>query len=146
VTVEMARNIRVYAGYARDRYNRDEAATGRVTLGGHASNVFGTGLDLSASNARIDRPTGAYQSRYLSVGRALGRSVYASVDYATSLSVIRFVRSDGLVIETHPWMRRVSGNGTVTVGRRLSLLITCDYDRDDLSTQFRVLSGLAVRL
>lgn len=145
VTVEVASNVRVYAGYARDRNNRDDAATGRVTMGSHAGNLAGSGLDVSGSVARIDRPSGAYQSWYVSIGRAVGRTVYVSGDYATSLSVVRFVRSDGLLIETHPQMRRFTGNASMALGRRLSLMFTGDYERDDSSTQLRILSGLGVR-
>jgi hypothetical protein len=146
VTVEVARNVRVYAGYARDRYNRDEAPNGRVTIGGHAGDLFGSGVDVSGSNTRVERNGPAYQSRSVSVGRSIGRAVYASVDYATSLSVVRFVRSDGIVIETRPWMRRVSGSGSILLGRRLSLLVTCDYETDDTSRQIRMLAGLSARL
>jgi hypothetical protein len=142
----MARNVRVYAGYARDRYNRDEAPSGRVTIGGHAGNLFGSGVDVSGSNTRVDRDGSPYQSRYVSVGRSIGRTVYASVDYATSLSVVRFVRSDGIVVETRPWMRRVSGSGSILLGRRLSLLLTCDYETDETSRQTRILTGLSARL
>ncbi|MEQ1575989.1 MAG: hypothetical protein ABL993_17270 [Vicinamibacterales bacterium] len=146
LTVEVAPNVRVYAGYARDRNNREDSATGRVTLGGHAANLLGTGFDVSASNARIDRPGGAYQSRYVSIGHSLGPSVHVSGDYSTSLSVVRVVRSDGLVIETHPWMRRFSGHGSIAFNHRWSLQFTCDYERDDRARQIRVLSGLEVRL
>jgi hypothetical protein len=145
VTVEVARNVRVYAGYWRDRNNRDDAVTGRTLIGGHAGNLLGTGFDVSASNSRIDRPLGPYNSKYVSVGHAIGRAAYLSVDYATSLSVVRFLRSDGLVIETRPWMRRVTANGSVTLGRRLGLQFMCDFDRDDTATQVRMLTGLSVR-
>jgi hypothetical protein len=144
-TVEVVRNVRVHAGYSRDRYDRNEAPSGRITIGGHGGNILGSGLDVSASNTHIDRPGGSYQSRYLSVGRSIGRSVYASADYATSLSIVRFVRSDGIVIETNPRMWRLSGNGSVTLGRYFSLMVTCDYERADASRQIRVLSGLGVR-
>ena len=68
------------------------------------------------------------------------------MDYATSLSVVRFVRSDGIVVETRPWMRRVSGSGSILLGRRLSLLLTCDYETDETSRQIRMLAGLSARL
>ncbi len=57
-------------------------------------------------------PAGDYHSSYVSIGHSLGRRGYLSVDYATSLSVVRFIRSDGVVIDTRPRTRRVSGNGS----------------------------------
>jgi hypothetical protein len=146
VTVEIVPRLRVYAGYSRDRTNRDDSATGRSLFGGHAGNVLGTGFDLSASDSRIQRATGPYHSRYLSVGRSLGRAVYVSVDYSTSLSVIRFLRSDGVIIETRPSTRRYSGSASITLNRYLSLLTTVDQTVDDSLRELRVLSGLSYRI
>jgi hypothetical protein len=82
----------------------------------------------------------------VSVGRSLGRSLYVSVDYATSLSVVRFVRSDGIVIETRPSTRRWSATGSASVSRHWSLLGTLDWSTDDTMRELRVLSGLSYRL
>ncbi len=146
LTVEVVKNVRIYGGIATDRNNRDDDPTARVTLGGHAGNVFGSGFDLSASDARINRPNAPFHSRYLSVGRALGRAVYLSVDYSTSLSVVRFQRSDGLVIETRPWTRQFTINGSAMLNRYLSLLVTVDDEADDTSTGLRLFSGLSYRI
>jgi hypothetical protein len=88
---------------------------------------------------------GAYNSRYLSIGRSLGRAVYVSADYSTSLSIIRFLRSDGIVIETRPWTRRFSGSGNAMLGRHLSVLTTVDYTIDDAQRELRTFSGLSYR-
>jgi len=146
VRVRVARQIELNAGYARDRNNRDDASTGRVTLGFHASNPFGLGLDLAGSDARIDRPTGPYHSRYVSIGRSIGRSWYVSGDYSTSLAVVRYVRSDGLVIETRPWTRRLSGNVSATLGPRYSLISVVDYTMDEAVHDLRIMTGLTWRL
>jgi hypothetical protein len=145
LTVEVFRGTQLYASYAQDRTNREDALTGRVMVGGHASNLLGSGFDVSASNSRIDRPAGAYHSRYVSVGRAIRRSLYVSGDYSTSLSVVQFLRSDGIVIETRPWTRRFSGSANATLGRSVSLLFTVDYTRDEAQDELRVLSGLSYR-
>ena len=145
VTVEVFRGTRIYGSYALDRTNRDDALTGRVTVGGHASNILRSGFDVSGSDSRIDRPMGAYHSRYFSVGRTVGRAVYVSGDYSMSLSVIRFLRSDGIIIETRPWTRRFSGSGNATLGRHFSLLLTVDYTRDDAQNELRTFSGLSYR-
>jgi hypothetical protein len=146
VTVEVVPRVRLYAGYSRDRTNRDDSTTGRTLLGGHAGNVFGTGFDVSGSDSLIDRAAGPYHSRYFSVGRSVGRAVYVSIDYSTSLSVVRFLRSDGVLIETRPSTRRYSGSASITLNRYFSLLTTVDQTVDDDLKELRVLSGLSYRI
>ncbi len=146
VSVRVARQVDVYVGYARDRNNRDDAPTGRLTIGGYAGNLLGTGLDVSASDALIDRPTGPYHSRYISVGRRVGRGVYLSGDYSTSLAVVRFVRSDGVTIETRPWTHRLSGNASVILTRQFSLVGVADYTTDEGLRDLRIMTGLSYRL
>jgi hypothetical protein len=146
ITVQMLPRVRLYAGYSRDRTNRDESSTGRIIVGGHAGNMFGSGVDVSASDSRVERASGPYHSRYVSVGRSLGRAVYVSLDYSTSLAVIRFLRSDGVVIETRPSTRRYSGSASITLNRYLSLLTTVDQTVDDDLRELRVLSGLSYRI
>jgi hypothetical protein len=145
VTTEVFRGTRIYASYSQDRTNRDDALTGRVTVGWHASNLLRSGFDVSGSDSRIDRPMGAYNARYFSIGRSVGRALYVSADYSSSLSVIQFLRSDGLLIETRPWTRRFSGSANALLGRRFSVLTTVDYTRDDAQNELRTFSGLSYR-
>jgi hypothetical protein len=146
ITVEVVPRVRVYAGYSRDRTNREDSATGRALFGGHASNVFGSGFDLSGSDSRVERSAGPYHSSYFSIGRSIGRSVYVSMDYSTSLSVVRFLRSDGVIIETRPSTRRYSGSASITLNRALSLLTNVDRTVDGDLTELRVLTGLSYRI
>ncbi len=75
-TVEVVHRVRVYAGYSRDKNNRDAEATGRTLVGAYASNVAHSGFDVTASDNLMERPQGqSYHSRYVSVGRQLGRGV-----------------------------------------------------------------------
>jgi hypothetical protein len=145
VTVEVAPRVRVYSGYARDKNNRDAQQMGRFLFGGYAGNLGGSGLDLTASDSMIQQPTGHYHSQYVSVGRQIGRSVYVSGDYSTSLSVIRFSRSDGIVVEMRPHMSRFSGTASINVGRSVSLLTTLEQTSDDQSHDLRLLSGITYR-
>ncbi|MEZ5288826.1 MAG: hypothetical protein R2712_29305 [Vicinamibacterales bacterium] len=117
-----------------------------MTVGGHAGNVGGSGFDVSGTFGRYDRPTGPYTSTYVSVGHDIGRAWYVSGDYSTSLSVVRFIRSDGVVIETRPSTRRLSGTANATLGRHLSFMLVMDYTRDTGFSELRVLSGLTYRL
>ena len=146
VTVQAVRGLHVYASYARDRNNRDDAPTARVMFGGQAGDIVKSGVDAAFSDARIERSTGPYHSRYVSVGRGIGRAAYASVDYSTSLSVIRFERLDGVIIETRPSTRRWSGSSSINVGRAVSLLLTVDRTTDDTVRDLRMLTGLSYRI
>lgn len=146
VSLKVAKGIEINGGYYRDRNNREDAATGRLTLGMYSSNLFGSGFDVSGSDAIIDRPSGPYHSRYVSIGRSIGRSLYASADYSTSLAVLRFVRSDGVAIETRPWTRRLSGNVSATINRQFSLIGVVDYMMDEGLKDLRVMTGLTYRI
>ena len=146
MTVEIVRRVHVYGGYSRDKNNRDTDPTGRVLVGGYASNVANSGVDVTASDSLLNRPGGSYHSRYVSVGRELKRGVYLSGDVTTSLSVIRYSRSDGITVETRPSTVRYSGTTTINVGRSTSLLATIERSVGDDYTEFRVLSGLTFRI
>jgi hypothetical protein len=146
VTVQPVRSVHVYGSYARDRNNRDDAPAARVTFGGQAGDIMKSGVDAAFSDARIERSTGPYHSRYVSIGRGIGRAAYASVDYSTSLSVIRFERLDGVIIETRPSTHRWSGSGSINVGRALSLLLSLDHTTDDTVRDLRILTGLSYRI
>ena len=145
ITVEVARGVRVFAGYARDRGNRDDGSTGRITAGFHASNVLRSGIDVTVSDNRIDRPDNTYDSWYASIGRSFGGRVYVSLDYATALSVLRFTSSDGVVVESRPQTNRFSLNGSVNLGRSVSLLLAAERGTDDRATDLRGTAGLSVR-
>jgi hypothetical protein len=146
VTIKVAKQIEVYGGYYRDRNNQEDVATGRLTLGAYSSNLFGSGFDVSGSDAMIDRPSGPYHSQYISVGHTLGRKAYVSGDYSTSLAVVRFVRSDGVAIETRPWTHRFSANMSATLNRQFSLIGVVDYMVDEGLKDFRVMTGLTYRI
>ncbi len=145
LTVEVARGVRVFAGYASDRGNRDDGSTGRITAGFHASNVFRSGIDVTVSDNRIDRPDGAYDAWYASVGRSFGGRVYVSLDYATALSVLRFTGTDGVVVETRPQTNRFALNGSVNLSRTLSLLLTAERSSGDFGTGTRGQAGISLR-
>lgn len=146
VTFSLTRTLRVFGGYGQDRNNRDDQVSGRVTAGLYTSNLFRTGLDVTASTNRIDRGTnGSYNSWYVSVGRQVGRAVYLSGDYTSSLSVYHFTSATGFVIDTRPTSRRVALSGVINATRAASLLVTAERVLYNDSNQWRVLSGLTYR-
>jgi len=100
---------------------------------------------VTASDSITDGPSRGLHSQYVSLGRQIGRSVYLYGDYSTSLSVLLFSRSDGVVVETRPHTRRVSGTATITLPKSTSLMFTLDRTVDDQSTDLRVMAGLTYR-
>jgi hypothetical protein len=145
-TVEVFPRTRIYAGYSRDKNNRDDAPTGRWLVGGFASNVFQSGLDLTFSDSRTSRPGGTYHSTYASVGRELGQRVYATAEYSTALSLVRFLGSDGLLIESRPETTRAGLSASVLLWRSTSFVINVERTAGDDYTELRVLSGLTYRM
>ena len=87
VTVEVLKNVRVHAGYAADRHNREDRSFRRLSAGVWAANVARSGFDVTLSDNRSERPEGSYDAWYASLGRSLGQKVYLTADYATSLAV-----------------------------------------------------------
>jgi hypothetical protein len=136
----------VYGGYSRDKNNRDAEPTHRVLIGGYATNVGGTGFDITASDSMMHRAAGSYDSLYLSVGKQIGRRTYVSGDFSSSLSVVRFSRSDGIVIETRPHATRISGTVTASINRVWSLMGMIEHTSETSLGEFRVLTGLTYRI
>lgn len=145
VTVEVLPRLRLHAGYAQDRDNRDTQAYGRLTAGLWATNVLGSGLDLSISDNRMQRPTGDYDAWYGSIGRNFGQRLYVSLDYSTSLSILRITDSGGVTIESRPHTRRLGISANANLSRRLSLFLTAERFVDDTSTDYRAVLGINYR-
>jgi hypothetical protein len=145
-TVEFARGWRAWAGYYQDKNNRDDVAQNRWQFGLSSFNVLGSGFDVFVSDNRTNRPGSAtYDAWYFSLGRSLGSRFYLTVDYSTSLSVLRLTDSGGLQIETRPSSTRVSASGVWNATRSFSILLTAEQLDDDTSTQYRGLLGLTFR-
>lgn len=147
VTAEVLPRVRAYVGYSRDKNNRDDVATARWTAGGFASNVLGSGVDLTVSDSRMTRSTGSFHSTFVSAGRELGSRVYTTAEFSTALSQVRFVRGDGLLVETRPSTKRFGGNAAVQLWRSMSgyLSVERTLDGDDYR-EWRALTGLTLRL
>ena len=146
VYLEILRGVRLQAGYSRDKTNRDDTASGRVNFGVSITNLAGSGVDVTATDSRMNRPTGRYDSLYVSVGRSAGRRVYLSGDYSSSLSVIRATgQVDPIQVDLRPRLNRFSGSAVVTVGRTTTLLVQAERTADQATTEFRLLAGISYR-
>ena len=145
VTVEILSRVRVHGGYTRDRNNRDSAPTGRLTYGASTPDLAGSGFDLTVTNTTMDRPTGRYNSLYASGGRQVGRSVYLSADYSSSVSVVRYTRSDGFTIDLQPHTRQFGGSALVNLARGMAVHVLVSNTRDDETNELRLLAGLTLR-
>jgi hypothetical protein len=143
-TVTVARNIRVFAGYGRDRNNQQDLPIGRLNAGVFSGSLFGTGWDFRAS---MSRWTGAtpHNSLSFSAGHNIGRRVYISGDYTSSLSVFKFTGADGVVVENRPNYKLFSVSSNMNLSRTLSLLFTFDHTMGDTYSENRVLAGVTFR-
>ena len=138
--------VSLFGGRYQDKTNRDDRPANRTTIGGNATNVGDSGFDVAASLTRTERTSGNYRSDYASLGRQIGRHVYVTGDYTTSLSVIQFSRSDGLIIEERPTNKRLSVTSSINVGSTTTLQVTVDRTWDTSYREFRLLTGIAYRL
>lgn len=139
------RGIRIWGGWGRDKNNRQDQWYDRVSYGVYLNDIFELGLDLVMSNQQLDRGDSSYDSTYVSLGKTLGRRLYVSLDYITSLSVFVFNDADGGIVEVRPKSTRYSLSLNATLGRRLSLLLVAEHTDHDQYDELRVLSGLACR-
>lgn len=147
VSGEILPRVRTYVGYSRDRNNRADAPTGRWQAGGFAGDLFGSGVDVTVSASRMRGPAGAYHSTFVSAGRELGRRIYATAELSTALSLVRFLRWDGFVVETRPTTKRFGGNATLQLWRSTSSFVSLEHTRDgDDYREWRALTGLTVRI
>ncbi len=145
ITVEVLRGTRLIAGYSREKDNQSDRAYGRTTLGLWSTNVLGTGFDVTVTDSRSNRPGGAYDSWYASLGRNLGKRFYLSAEYTTSLSILQLYNTDGVLVETQPRSKRYSLYGLWNVDRHFSLMLTGERIREDTVTDNRLLLGLVYR-
>jgi hypothetical protein len=87
----------------------------------------------------------SFDSWYVSLGRSVGRRLYLTTDYGSSLSVLRFLTASGFLIENRPHTRRLALSGVMNMSGGTSLLVTAERLSDTGSTQTRFLSGLSYR-
>jgi hypothetical protein len=146
LTLGLTRTLRVFGGYSQDKNSSSTDAVNRVSFGLSSSNLFKTGLDVHVSDYRYSGGTGpSYDSWYASVGRSITPRVYLSGEYTSSLSILRYVQSSGIVIENRPRTKRFGGTAIVHVGRMASVLVIFDHTQDDNYRENRVLAGLNFR-
>ena len=145
-TVEVARGVRVFAGYGQDKNDRDADPMDRLSFGLYTSNLFGSGIDVNVTDYRYTRGSASsYDSWYVSAGRSFGPRLYISGESTTSLSVLRYTREDGFLVENRPHTDRFGASANIYLSRTLSLLVVADYTRDEGYKETRFLSGLSVR-
>jgi hypothetical protein len=146
LTVEVAKGVRVFGGYGQDKNDRDADPMNRLSFGVYSSSVLGTGIDVNITDYRYTRGSASsYDSWYVSAGRSFGSRCYLSGEYTTSLSVLRYARADGFMVENRPKTDRLGASANIYLSRMLSLLVVADYTRDEGYKETRILSGLSTR-
>lgn len=78
-------------------------------------------------------------------GPQAGRRIYLSLDYSSSLAVLRVTTLGGFQIETRPRTTRYALSGIINASRRISLIVTGERLRDGTLLEFRWLSGVTCR-
>jgi hypothetical protein len=146
VTVSATRTVRAHAGFTRDRNNRDSEPTSRLTFGGSAQDILGSGVDVTATLTRVDRPAGQYRSWYVSTGRQIGRTTYVSVEYVSAVSIVRYTRLDGFTVEMQPSSHQVGASAVVALNRWFSGYATGTRTIDEDSAELRIVAGVSLRL
>jgi len=144
-TFTVAQDIRVFAGYTRDRNNRDDAPTGRLNVGVFATDLLKTGLDLNVSDSRMHGPNASYDSWDISLGRNLTRRMYLSGDFSSSLSAFLLIGQTDVTIQSRPRTNRLSISDLIRLSGRISLLASADRTRDGDLTQLRWMMSLIYR-
>jgi hypothetical protein len=146
LTVELVRNVRVFAGYGQDKNGSGDQATGRLSFGLYSSNLFGSGFDFNVTDYRYNRGVASsYDSWYVSLGRSVGSKVYLTGEFTSSLSVLRYTQSSGIVIETKPSTKRFGASAMIQLTRAMSLFLTGEHTTDDTYNENRVMTGITYR-
>ncbi len=146
VMVQVARGVRIFAGYGIDRNNRDDASSRRLQAGVWATNLANSGLDVNLSDSRTTQGGAlGYDSWYASVGRTVVPRVYVTGEFTSSLSVVRFLGGQNFTILSRPRTRRYAASTIVNVYRPASVLFTFERVTDASFSEQRVLTGLTYR-
>jgi hypothetical protein len=145
VNVRPWRWVRFWVGYGRDRNNSEDEWADRTNLGFSLNNIAKIGLDFSASASRINRLDREYDSTWVSLGKTIGRRVYLSLDYLTSLSVFQYSDGGGGTIEVRPESERFSLSMNANISKTFSLLLVVERTDHDDYEEVRALTGLTIR-
>lgn len=146
VTYLAAPGLRFFVGYGQDRGNEGEDTTGRLNTGFYSSDLFHTGIDTQVSISRRNRNDGSsYNSWIVSAGRMLFPKLYVSGDYTSSLSIVRFIGVNNVMIETRPSSRRYSVSSMFYLTRAFTLLFTLEHTDADTAHENRLLGGVTYR-
>jgi len=145
-TVNITREIRLFAGFSQDRTNLGDGRSDRLTFGAYATNLFKTGLDLNISDWRMTSQSGSsYDSWYGSVGRNFGRGLYLEGFFSSSVSVLRFTESGGYRIDSYPRTRSFGISSVLNLFRTASVLITIERSLGNDFSEYRYLTGVSYR-
>ena len=143
--VNLPGRIRLFGGYTRSKNNRSDSSMGRTNFGLIIPDLLQSGFDLNISGTRMKRAGTSNNSWNASLGRNIGRRVYLSGEYTSSLSVLRVLSTDNILIETRPRLQRYMLSGLFHLTRIVSLSLTAEHLRDDSVTETRIMSGLVYR-
>ena len=79
------------------------------------------------------------------MGKTIGRRVYLSIDYLSSLAIFRYDDGGGGTIEERPESQRYSLSLNANLNRTFSLLLVGEWTDHDDYEEMRALTGLTIR-
>lgn len=145
VTVRALRNLRIWASVGQDRNNDGDSTRDRLQLGFSANRILGSGFDLAVSTSRYTSDEDDYDALYASLGTALGRRVYLTLDYNRSLAMYRYQDGAGGTIEVNPDSQRFSLSANINLDKTFSFLVVAESVNNDSYDELRMLSGIVIR-
>ncbi|HSE42013.1 MAG TPA: hypothetical protein VLH08_14710 [Acidobacteriota bacterium] len=140
------RGLRLYVGYGVDRSNEGEDLQDRLTTGFYSADLFHSGVDAQLSVSRRKRDDGSgYNTWNAAVGRMVSSKVYINGEYTSSLSILRFVGDDSVIVFTRPSSRRYSLSSMFYLSRAFTVMLTGEHTTADTVKENRLLGGITYR-
>lgn len=146
VSYEVARGVRVFAGYNRDRENVNEPSRQRYQAGLWAGNLFNTGFDLNVTEW-VNRQAGYtnYNSLFVSVGRNVNSRIYVNGEYNQSVSTLRLLLNNSFNLVSRPQTHRYAASSYIRLSKPASISLTFERMQDSSYSENRLMVGLTYR-
>ncbi len=146
VSYEVARGVRLFAGYNRDRDNAGDSARQRYQAGVWASDLFKTGFDVNVTEW-INRQDGLtnYNSLFVSVGRNVNSHIYLEGEYNQSVSTLRLLTNNSFTLISRPQTHRYALSSIIRINKPTSVMVNLERMQGQGYSENRVTAGLTWR-
>ena len=104
-------------------------------------------LNAACSTPRsTDAPSAAAAAAWPRPAAAKSQATVAYPADRVFAATVRFVRGDGLIIDSRPETRRAGINGSILLWRSTSLLVSAERTTGNDYQELRMLAGITVRM